>query len=96
MRRMPTLFDASDIAYVKELHRRYLGGEFSLRGMAKRLGLSYRDLYAILEELGLPLTASPEKTSSRSKKPGQKRQTLVGNNSSVHFFVMVNHILHIF
>ena len=49
------------VAYVKELHRRYLGGEFSLRGMAKRLGLSYRAVYAILEELGLPLTGAVEK-----------------------------------
>jgi hypothetical protein len=44
------------IAYVKDLHRQYLSGEFSLRGMAKRLGLTYRELYQILDELELPLT----------------------------------------
>ena len=53
------------VAYVKELHHRYLLGEFSLRGMTKRLGLTYRDLYAILEELALPLTGSPENTDDR-------------------------------
>ena len=72
MRRMPTLSGATDIAYVKELHRRYLNGAFSLRGMAKRLGLSYRDLYAILEELGLPLTASPGKSVESIEKTRSK------------------------
>ena len=51
------------MAYVKELHRQYLSGAFSLRGMAKRLGVAYRELYEILEELGLPLTGLAEKSS---------------------------------
>lgn len=65
MKRTPTLFDANNAAYVKELHHQYLGGEFSLRGMAKRLGLTYRDVYAILEEFGLPLTGSPDQINER-------------------------------
>ena len=40
MKRTPTLFDANSAAYVKELHRQYLSGKFSLRGVAKRLGLT--------------------------------------------------------
>lgn len=40
---------------VRRLHRQYLGGQMTLRAMAAELGLEYRELYALLEELGLPL-----------------------------------------
>jgi hypothetical protein len=38
-----------------QLHRQYLKGEITFRRMAKELGLEYRQLYALLEELNLPL-----------------------------------------
>lgn len=40
---------------VRRLHRQYLDGEITLRQMAKELGLEYRELYALLEELNLPM-----------------------------------------
>jgi hypothetical protein len=40
---------------VRRLHRQYLDGELTLRSMANELGLEYRELYALLEKLGLPM-----------------------------------------
>jgi len=40
---------------VRQLHNQYLKGEITFRRMAKELGLEYRQLYALLEELKLPL-----------------------------------------
>ena len=40
---------------VRQLHRQYLNGEITFRRMAKELGLEYRQLYALLEDLNLPL-----------------------------------------
>jgi hypothetical protein len=40
---------------VRQLHERCLAGEMTLRAMAGELGLEYRELYVLLEELGLPL-----------------------------------------
>ena len=40
---------------VRRLHRQYLDGEITLRAMAKELGLEYRELYALLEELNLAI-----------------------------------------
>ena len=40
---------------VRRLHRQYLKGEITLRHMAKALGLKYRDVYVLLEELKLPM-----------------------------------------
>jgi hypothetical protein len=36
-----------------QLHQRYLTGDLTLRGMARHLGLSYRELYQALEERDL-------------------------------------------
>lgn len=38
---------------VRKLHRQYLAGDLTLRGMARRLGLEYRELYELLEAKGL-------------------------------------------
>ena len=40
---------------VRDLHRRYLNGELTLRQMAKEVGLEYRQLYGLLEEMRLPV-----------------------------------------
>ncbi len=40
---------------VRQLHRQYLHGEITLRRLAKELGLEYRQLYALLEDLKLPV-----------------------------------------
>jgi hypothetical protein len=40
---------------VRRLHRQYLDGEITLRAMAKELGLEYRELYALLEDLNLAI-----------------------------------------
>lgn len=40
---------------VRRLHSQYLIGDITFRRMAKELGLEYRQLYALLEELNLPL-----------------------------------------
>jgi len=40
---------------VRQFHRQYLDGDMTLRAMAAELGLEYRDLYALLEELNLPI-----------------------------------------
>lgn len=36
-----------------QLHQRYLTGDLTLRGMARQMGLSYRELYQALEERDL-------------------------------------------
>jgi hypothetical protein len=40
---------------IRQLHRQYLQGEITFRRMAKELGLEYRELYALLEDLKLPV-----------------------------------------
>jgi hypothetical protein len=40
---------------VRQLHGQYLRGDITFRRMAKELGLEYRQLYVLLEELNLPL-----------------------------------------
>jgi triphosphoribosyl-dephospho-CoA synthetase len=49
------LMRAGYLDVVRRLHREYLEGQITLRGMAAELGLEYRELYALLEELDLPL-----------------------------------------
>ena len=41
-------------ANLEQLYRQYQNGEITLRNMAAELGLEYRELYALLEEKGLP------------------------------------------
>ncbi len=38
---------------IERLHALYTRGDITLRGMARRLGISYRELYELLEEKGL-------------------------------------------
>ncbi len=38
---------------LRNLHRQYLTGDLTLRGMARRLGLDYRELYELMETKGL-------------------------------------------
>jgi len=38
---------------IERLHEMYTRGDITLRGMARRLGISYRELYQLLEEKGL-------------------------------------------
>jgi len=40
---------------IEKLHAGYSRGEITLRGMARRLGLNYRELYQWLADKGLPL-----------------------------------------
>jgi predicted CopG family antitoxin len=40
---------------IEKLHASYSRGEITLRGMARRLGLNYRELYQLLADKGLPL-----------------------------------------
>jgi len=40
---------------IEKLHASYSRGELTLRGMARRLGLNYRELYQLLADRGLPL-----------------------------------------
>lgn len=40
---------------IEKLHASYSRGEITLRGMARRLGLSYREMYQLLADKGLPL-----------------------------------------
>jgi len=42
-------------AKLRELHRQYLAGDLTLRGMARQLGLDYRELYDLMEQKGLPV-----------------------------------------
>jgi hypothetical protein len=49
------LLQAGYYERVRQLHRQYLQGEITFRRMAKELGLEYRQLYALLEELNLSL-----------------------------------------
>jgi hypothetical protein len=44
-----------NLAQIKELHDQYQRGDITLRGMARRLGLSYRELYEELEKRNLPI-----------------------------------------
>lgn len=38
---------------IERLHALYVRGDITLRGIARRLGVSYRELYQLLEERGL-------------------------------------------
>ena len=40
---------------IGKLHASYSRGEITLRGMARRLGLNYRELYQLLADEDLPL-----------------------------------------
>jgi hypothetical protein len=40
---------------VRRLHNQYLHGEITFRQMARQLGLEYRELYALLERMNLPI-----------------------------------------
>jgi predicted CopG family antitoxin len=40
---------------IERLHASYSRGEITIRGMARRLGLNYRELYQLLADKGLPL-----------------------------------------
>ncbi len=40
---------------IEKLHGSYSRGEITLRGMVRRLGLNYRELYQLLADKGLPL-----------------------------------------
>ena len=40
---------------IEKLHASYTRGEITLRGMARRLGLNYRELYQWLADKELPL-----------------------------------------
>ena len=40
-------------AKVRSLHQQYLAGDLTLRGMARQLGLEYRELYDLMEAKGL-------------------------------------------
>jgi ERCC4-type nuclease len=40
---------------IEKLHASYSRGEITIRGMARRLGLNYRELYQLLADKGLPL-----------------------------------------
>jgi len=40
---------------IRRLHDKYLRGDITLRGMARKLGVDYRELYQLLEERGLAL-----------------------------------------
>ena len=40
---------------IEKLHASYSRGEITLRGVARRLGLNYRELYQLLADKGLPL-----------------------------------------
>ena len=42
-------------AQIRRLHDQYQRGDITLRGMARRLGLSYRELYEELEKRSLPI-----------------------------------------
>jgi len=49
------LLKAGYYQQVRQLHHQYLMGDITFRRMAKELGLEYRQLYALFEELNLPL-----------------------------------------
>ena len=40
-------------AKLQDLHRQYLAGDLTLRGMARQLGLDYLELYDLMEAKGL-------------------------------------------
>jgi hypothetical protein len=49
------LLNAGYYQQVRQLHSQYLKGDITFRRMAKELGLEYRQLYALFEELNLPM-----------------------------------------
>jgi hypothetical protein len=40
-------------AKLQSLHQQYMAGDLTLRGMARQLGLGYRELYDLMEAKGL-------------------------------------------
>jgi hypothetical protein len=40
-------------AKLRTLHHQYLAGDLTLRGMARQLGLDYRELYDLMQSKGL-------------------------------------------
>jgi hypothetical protein len=40
-------------AKLQNLHQQYMAGDLTLRGMARQLGLGYRELYDLMEAKGL-------------------------------------------
>ena len=49
-----TLLEEEYKQEIERLHASYLRGDITLRGMAHRLGLTYRELYQLLADKGLP------------------------------------------
>lgn len=50
---LASLIDEWYEATINQLYQRYLSGDLTLRGMARQLGLNYRELYQIFEERDL-------------------------------------------
>lgn len=50
---LAALIDEWYEATIHQLRQRYLSGDLTLRGMARQLGLNYRELYQLLEERDL-------------------------------------------
>lgn len=50
---LTSLIDDWYDATINQLYQRYLSGDLTLRGMARQLGLNYRELYQIFEERDL-------------------------------------------
>jgi hypothetical protein len=49
------LVEAGYAEAVRQLHARYQRGEMTFRAVAAELGLSVRELYALFEQMGLPI-----------------------------------------
>ena len=61
---------------LRQLYAQFEGGEISLGYFAKELGMGVRDLYAALEQRGLPTTnigAPPPAASSAGERKGTVR-----------------------
>jgi len=61
---------------LQQLYRQFESGEISLGYFAKELGLCVRDLYAALEQRGLPtanIGAPPPAADSTGEEPGTAR-----------------------
>ena len=50
---LASLIDEWYEATINQLYQRYLSGDLTLRGMARQLGLNYRELYQIFEDRDL-------------------------------------------
>ena len=63
---------------MRQLYAQFEGGEISLGYFAKELGMGVRDLYAALEQRGLPTTnigIPPSATSGAGEREGTVRLT---------------------